>query len=306
MMKYCNKCEKLLPIESFYKGDDCSLGVRSSCKDCGKEEVKRYRNTEKGIINNRIASKKYYHSVHGNIHATEYRKSDKRKHNLSNKTAHYDNLQNKPITKICTKCNMDLPLNCYGRSIGGKYNLRSICKACNAVASKEYRQSKRGKEVFKRYYNSSHGKQIIKNNNDKYRKTEKRKIYQRKYKDSEKYKEKNSEYLNSHKYKTWKKNYYKTDKGKVAISRWGHRRRSKIKTSDATLTISEWEKIKKIYHNRCVYCGEIKPLHRDHIIPVNNGGCLVKNNIVPACKSCNSKKGAKSMLLSMLAMVDMK
>ena len=59
-----------------------------------------------------------------------------------------------------------------------------------------------------------------------------------------------------------------------------------------TLTSEQWEAIKKIYHNRCAYCGH-KPskLTIDHVIPLSKGGGTTPDNIVPACFSCNSGKG---------------
>jgi 5-methylcytosine-specific restriction endonuclease McrA len=64
------------------------------------------------------------------------------------------------------------------------------------------------------------------------------------------------------------------------------------------LTRAEWEAIKAAYDYRCVYCG-IRPkrLTMDHIVPLSKGGSHTKSNIVPACKSCNSRKGAGEILV---------
>lgn len=43
----------------------------------------------------------------------------------------------------------------------------------------------------------------------------------------------------------------------------------------------------------CHYCGRSIPpreLTMDHIVPLSRGGRSVKGNVVPACKTCNSKK----------------
>lgn len=71
------------------------------------------------------------------------------------------------------------------------------------------------------------------------------------------------------------------------------RRRAKKKGLPATLTVEQWEVIKIAYGNRCAYCGK-KPgqLTQDHVIPLSKGGGTIAENIVPACKSCNSKKRA--------------
>jgi len=59
-----------------------------------------------------------------------------------------------------------------------------------------------------------------------------------------------------------------------------------------TLRESPWWKRKKS-RGVCHYCGgRFKPseLTMDHIIPIIRGGRSVKENLVPACKDCNSKK----------------
>lgn len=43
--------------------------------------------------------------------------------------------------------------------------------------------------------------------------------------------------------------------------------------------------------NRCQYCGSIKNLTIDHIIPKSKGGKDTWDNMVVACGPCNTKKG---------------
>ena len=43
----------------------------------------------------------------------------------------------------------------------------------------------------------------------------------------------------------------------------------------------------------CHWCGNSFPpeeLTMDHVIPIARGGKASRNNVVPACKECNSKK----------------
>ena len=50
---------------------------------------------------------------------------------------------------------------------------------------------------------------------------------------------------------------------------------------------------RKCAEGKCYYCGgEILPkeLTMDHIVPIIRGGKSAKNNLVTACKDCNSKK----------------
>lgn len=44
----------------------------------------------------------------------------------------------------------------------------------------------------------------------------------------------------------------------------------------------------------CHYCGTRRHLSIDHIEPESAGGDLSPSNLITCCKSCNSKKGAKS------------
>jgi 5-methylcytosine-specific restriction protein A len=55
---------------------------------------------------------------------------------------------------------------------------------------------------------------------------------------------------------------------------------------------TQWWK-DKIREGLCHYCQKkFKPadLTMDHLVPLARGGRSVKNNLVPACKACNSEK----------------
>jgi 5-methylcytosine-specific restriction endonuclease McrA len=67
-------------------------------------------------------------------------------------------------------------------------------------------------------------------------------------------------------------------------------RRSQMFTD---LTETQWAAMKLAYRYRCAYCHKRKRLTQDHVIPVSKGGTHTANNIVPACQSCNSSKGAR-------------
>ncbi|MBW2521824.1 MAG: HNH endonuclease [Deltaproteobacteria bacterium] len=51
--------------------------------------------------------------------------------------------------------------------------------------------------------------------------------------------------------------------------------------------------LQKIAAGVCYYCGTVyeqKDLTMDHIIPLARGGRSTKDNLVPCCKDCNSRK----------------
>lgn len=58
------------------------------------------------------------------------------------------------------------------------------------------------------------------------------------------------------------------------------------------LSEEQWGAIKRAYRHRCAYCSRRRPLTQDHVVPVSKGGRHTASNIVPACRSCNSSKGA--------------
>lgn len=67
-------------------------------------------------------------------------------------------------------------------------------------------------------------------------------------------------------------------------------RARKRKLSD-TLTVNQWKACKEYFNHSCAYCGKhLKRLHQEHFVPVSKGGGYTANNIIPACKSCNSSK----------------
>ena len=66
----------------------------------------------------------------------------------------------------------------------------------------------------------------------------------------------------------------------------------KEKQKARDLRKTQWWK-RKCAEGKCYYCdNEFLPgdLTMDHIVPVVRGGKSTKNNVVPACKECNSKK----------------
>lgn len=61
------------------------------------------------------------------------------------------------------------------------------------------------------------------------------------------------------------------------------------------LTDAEWEAALDAFERSCAYCGVGDvTLHIEHVVPISRGGATTKSNIVPACRSCNSHKHART------------
>lgn len=144
-------------------------------------------------------------------------------------------------------------------------------------------------------------------------------------KHSEKIKQQNAEYKrqNPEKVKEWAKKWTKNnwekryahsrnwilkhpEKSSEYCRRWSQnnpekviakrtRRRAMLSGAEINdFTGNEWKELLKEFNYTCAYCGcNDKKLTQDHIIPLKLGGNHTKSNIVPACQSCNSRKGIK-------------
>ena len=104
---------------------------------------------------------------------------------------------------------------------------------------------------------------------------------------------------NREKYLTYQQEYHKThtppDRSRylrLAIIAAG-KRRARMLSVENTLTELEIEVLLMLYDSRCAYCYSDEKVCLDHYIPITKDGGTVFNNMVPACKSCNSSKGAK-------------
>lgn len=50
---------------------------------------------------------------------------------------------------------------------------------------------------------------------------------------------------------------------------------------------------RKLFGNRCAYCGSSNSIVIDHVLPIKLGGLDEAANLIPACFICNASKGAK-------------
>lgn len=67
--------------------------------------------------------------------------------------------------------------------------------------------------------------------------------------------------------------------------------------SNVSYSHQQWKETVIFFGGECAYCGRTmhkgERLTRDHLEPVKEGGTTTQANIVPACASCNSSKGAE-------------
>ena len=216
--------------------------------------------------------------------------------------------------KKCSKCGTDKPLTneFYFKSKIQKSGFRPECKDCSKKQKKEHYKNNEDKmrERSRKYCQNNKdkikgykekNKDRIKEKNEEWK--EKNKEYFKEYRDSnkdkikeyceknkDKIKERTKEYCekNKDKIKEYKKEHFKSNKD--LYRRNSQTRRARKKQLPATLTFEQWQKIKNIFNNKCAYCGKESKLEQEHFIPLSKGGEYTHNNIIPACRSCNSSK----------------
>lgn len=72
------------------------------------------------------------------------------------------------------------------------------------------------------------------------------------------------------------------------------RRRARLRNAPINdLTAGQWREIKAAYRFCCAYCHRRARLTMDHVLAIARNGPNTASNVVPACGSCNSKKGVK-------------
>ena len=92
----------------------------------------------------------------------------------------------------------------------------------------------------------------------------------------------------------YRKAKYKADPERYCA--YARTRRARLAMAPVNdFTAEQWHTIKVLYGHRCYYCHrKLKRLTRDHVIPINKGDNHTYTNIVPCCRSCNSRKGNRA------------
>ena len=75
------------------------------------------------------------------------------------------------------------------------------------------------------------------------------------------------------------------------------RRAARKGAAEIVLTLEQWEAVKRVYRNKCAYCGREAKLTLDHVVALTRGGNHTVQNAVPACLSCNASKGVREPLI---------
>lgn len=195
--------------------------------------------------------------------------------------------KSEPI-KICIRCK-----KVFHRKAEISVNKFLIKKFCSFECRKDPEFAHlTGKErisaISKRAYQNNREK--ILNNQKKRLQTnpEKRKRYEHEY------------YLLNKKTIIYKTTTWRKNNPEIVRMSW-KRRQYKERGAEGNHTLEEWENLKQLYEYTCPMCFRTEPeikLTEDHKIPISKNGSNGIDNIQPLCKSCNSRKNAKTWFAS--------
>jgi hypothetical protein len=301
--KTCCRCKRELPltIEYFHRYKRSKDGYKELCKECrgstfGIKQVNKVYTAKEGY--------KYCGKCKQQLPATEeYFFKGKGKYGYHNQCkvceghsygvyAPNISLKAKYGYKFCTKCRRELPSNAdyFNRNKKASDGLVTVCKECMGI-----RFRKHAKPGYKICINC--GQELPINETYFYKSNQSKDGYEGRclncrivYKHSDE----------------WRRKYYTENRENLLIKSKDHRiknkeyyqiklnqRRAQKKNLPNNYTRKQWKECKLSFNNKCAYCGEEKKLTQEHFIPLSKGGEYTKNNILPACGSCNSGKRDK-------------
>lgn len=187
--------------------------------------------------------------------------------------------------KVCTKCNIEKTLELFSNSKNIKDGKYSWCKECKAISDKAYNQRNKEKVATqKKVYASENKEKLADIKHNHY------------LKNKETWNKRSKLWRQANKEKAIQitKRWRTKNPNKVReLKRISEsKRRARKANCDCTVTAKEVKNLVSSIDN-CYYCGctfEYTRKEVDHYVPLAKGGPHSLDNLVIACKSCNSAK----------------
>lgn len=179
--------------------------------------------------------------------------------------------------KTCTSCIDKKPATEFYRRAKSPDGLALVCKACSGLKAREHyeREKCAAKARAKKWaaQNPARRKDIARLSAEKH--IEKKRAFSREY--------------------NKRKRAESPDAAREAGRRQAAMRRSREKGAGGAISAADWQMLFDLFEtNVCLYCGSTdSKLTMDHWMPVVRGGKTELGNLLPCCKSCNSRKGDK-------------
>ncbi len=210
------------------------------------------------------------------------------------------------MSKICTKCEIDLQIDDFSRDRVAKDGRKSWCKKCSYTATQAWKvknldrfnalqrkcwlkhKAKRNSEQRAAYdkaiQSNPEEARSLRSERAK-REIETKRAWNRNYRE-------NNRGAYNAMLRSWKKDHPESRRTAAA------RRRAYKLSSGGSYTPLEAYVLRQIYGDKCLACGktssEIK-LTDDHIVPLSKGGPNTVANLQPLCLPCNIGKNDKTI-----------
>lgn len=189
------------------------------------------------------------------------------------------------MEKKCDKCSELKEISEFRlrKNKSGKPYILNICRACeNAYTRELYKRKQKDRLAYAKKYRAENPV-IVKNRTEEWRENNKEHI--KEYNHS--YSITNRKKLTKQALKRRKENperYAEYD------ARKRHKRKAILKNLDNSFDRNDWQVVLDFFGNRCAYCGNEGEMTMDHFVPVTANGEHTINNIICACRSCNTSK----------------
>jgi hypothetical protein len=172
-------------------------------------------------------------------------------------------LERGPV-KLCSDCNILLPLGYFGKHSREKDGLRKICKECRTIYSKSYYEKNKSEKInYQKDYAIKNAEKIKAQRAEYYLKNKQKALARTA----------NWAAKNQHKRAEYSKNYY--NKNKAYYHAHSAKRRELCKIQTIPMDKTQWFAIVEIYKSARRISQETGvPHHVDHIMPLNGKNCL--------------------------------
>jgi 5-methylcytosine-specific restriction endonuclease McrA len=159
-------------------------------------------------------------------------------------------------------------------------------------------EQKSNYDKYQKEYKNKNKEKLLNDVKEYYHKNkEKRLEYAKQYREVHRklLSKKASKYFQEHKQKVYESRHTDSFRKKNRVFGKIRRARKRAASIGDNFTVNEWKTLLERFENRCAYCRKefINKLEPDHVIPISRGGTNSISNILPCCRSCNAKKGAK-------------
>jgi 5-methylcytosine-specific restriction endonuclease McrA len=233
------------------------------------------------------------------------------------------------MKKICSKCKLAKPTSEFQKDKSRKDGLYPVCKPCRSLLTKasydKNRESVRAKQKAKYWGNPEKARatsKAFREQNPEYMRGYLRGYYQANrdtmlanmkatyWADPQAARAKRSKWANANREKVREsiRDYFRRNPHVVALNATKYRMR--LSKAENTLTPEQMAETLEYFGYRCGYClVDLRTLPKgqrtiDHMLPLIRGGANSQDNVIPCCKSCNSRKRDRHMGL-MARYIDM-